>query len=295
MESRIEELIANHGMAISRIEDCEDDMQVCKGDVDNTKIQLSSTQRDVHMLEALMGSAHKQLETLGDRINGCFAETRQTCSLSETNNWSLGLEIQRVQRESWEEIEGLYSKFKRVNAIINKKTIRMDEELDQVVGLVGEKIDVKMGEFSADLMEALEVGENCWKDLEAKVTGLEERLEHTLAHVANLASLLLSVQTRVAEVEDAVMEGTEEDAEGEVLSTSSSDLDPVENMVVIPIPGPSIVHTLVEIPEEFVPPILCTSSPALPTPSPEYVQALEEDPSHVGVPKYWADPEVGND
>jgi hypothetical protein len=54
----------------------------------------------------------------------------------------------------------------------------------------------------------------------------------------------------------------ESDAEGEVVgsSDSSSNLDPVDNMVVIPVPAPGIVvHTLVpaDIPLELVPPILC--------------------------------------
>jgi hypothetical protein len=77
------------------------------------------------------------------------------------------------------------------------------------------------------------------------------------------------------------------------VSSSSSDLDPVENMVAIPIPAPSIVHTLVEIPEEFVPPILRPSSSVLSTPSLEYVQALEDDPAHDGIPEYWVDPKAG--
>jgi hypothetical protein len=166
--------------------------------------------------------------------------------------------------------------------------------MDRIVDLVGQKINAKMGKFSSDLMEAMEIEENRRKDLETKVAGLEEKLETTIAHVANLASLLLSVQSRVAEVEDAVMEDPEDDG-GEVLSSSSSDLDPVENMVAIPVPGPSVIHTLVEIPEEFVPPILRPSSSVPSTPSPEYVQALEEDPSSGGVPEYWADPEAGND
>ena len=86
-------------------------------------------------------------------------------------------------------------------------------------------------------------------------------------------------------------EPEEEDAE--VLSSLSSDIDPVENMVVILVPAPSVVHMLVEIPEEFVPPILRPSLSVTSTPSPEYVQVLEEDPSHTGIPEYWADPEVG--
>jgi hypothetical protein len=38
----MEELITNHSIAISRIEDCEDDMQVCKGDIDQTKIVIAA-------------------------------------------------------------------------------------------------------------------------------------------------------------------------------------------------------------------------------------------------------------
>jgi hypothetical protein len=66
MESRMEELIANHSVAISRIEDCEDDMQVCKGDLDTVKIEQASICQDICMLEVSMGLAHEQLESLGD-------------------------------------------------------------------------------------------------------------------------------------------------------------------------------------------------------------------------------------
>jgi hypothetical protein len=77
------------------------------------------------------------------------------------------------------------------------------------------------------------------------------------------------------------------------VSSSSSNLDPIENMVAIPVPAPSIIHTLVAIPEEFIPPIFRASSAVLLTPSPEYVQALEDDPAHDGTPEYWVDPEAG--
>jgi hypothetical protein len=71
----MEELILNHSVAISRIEDCKDDMQICKGDVDALKINLASSERDVCMLEASMGSAHKQLEDIGNRVDGCVASS----------------------------------------------------------------------------------------------------------------------------------------------------------------------------------------------------------------------------
>jgi hypothetical protein len=257
------------------------------------KIEQVSMGRDIWMLEVSMGSAHEQLEGLGDRINGCYVEIRRTCSLSKTNNWSLGLEIQRVQWETRGNLKSLFQKFEKVNDIIDKKIVRQDEEMDRVVDLIGQKIDVRMGEFSSNLIEALEIEETCRKDLETKVSGLEQRLEHTLTHVADLASLLLSFQSCVVVLEDAVMD-VDEDGDGEVLSFSSSDVDPVENMVAIPVPAPSVIHTLVEIPEEFIPPVLRSSSSVPSTPSPKYVQALEEDPSSGGVPEYWADPEVGD-
>ena len=166
----------------------------------------------------------------------------------------------------------------------------MEEELDWVVSLVGEKIDAKIGEITADWVEALEIEENQRKDLEEKVAFLE-KITNCFLHQADTVNLILALQGRISQVEDAVMEESEEE-EAEVLSSSSSNLDPVENMVAIPIPAPSVVHMLVEIPEEFVPPVLRSSLSVTSTLSPEYVQALEEDPLHIGIPEYWADPEA---
>jgi hypothetical protein len=203
----------------------------------------------------------------------------------------LGAEIQRVQGEARQDHESLLGKFAANNTIIDRKFVRFDKELERVVDLVGQKINRKLSKFSSDFMEAIEIEENQRKDLEEKVTALETRLEHTLAHMANLATLLLSIQSWVLEVEDAIMEESgEEDTEGDTkVLTSLSEFDPVENMVVIPIPPP-VIHTLipVEVPEAFIPPLLWS------TPSPPYIEAREEDPLHDGVPEYWADPEVGS-
>ena len=252
----MEESIGNHSVAISRIEDLEDDMKICKEDIDQGKIHGVSVDRDLRMLEASMGNIFEQLERVEDRVDGCFAETRRVCSLSETNSRSLGMEIQRVQRESRKEIEGLFSKFERVNQIFDKKTVRMEEELGRTVSLVEEKINSKIGEITADWVEALEIEEARRKDLEEKVAFLEEKITNCLLHQADTVNLVLALQGRLTQVEDVVMEESEED-DAEVPSpSSSSDLDPVENMVAIPIPAPSVVHTLVEIPEEFIPPVL---------------------------------------
>ena len=82
----MEESFSNHSVAISRIEDCKDNMKICKEDIDQSKIRLLFINRDIHMLEASMGSVHEQLEDLGDRVGGCFAETRRVCSLNETHS-----------------------------------------------------------------------------------------------------------------------------------------------------------------------------------------------------------------
>jgi hypothetical protein len=103
-----------------------------------------------------------------------------------------------------------------------------------------------------------------------------------------------------------------EDEEGSTAASVDSlsllDLEPVENMVVIPVPAPCvIVHTLVPInvPQEFIPPILCGPNPlemeaeglviawAQSSPSPTYFENWEDDlmvHSEVvdGVLKFWA-------
>jgi chromosome segregation ATPase len=293
MESRMEESILNHSMAISRIEDCEDNMNVCKNDVDLLRLEQGSMGRDVWMLEASMGSVHEQLEDLGDRMDGCVAAGWRTASLVEGNACFLAM-VHSGQVEARELVEDLNRKFVRINEVIDKKIVRQDEELDKVVGLIGQKIDAKFGEFSSDFMEAMEIKENRRKDLEAKVAFLEEKLTDSFLHMSDLTNLVLSLQGRVTEVEDAVMEESEDDG-GEVASSSSSDLDPVENLVAIPVPAPSVIHTLVAIPEEFVPPILRPSLAVPSTPSPEYVKAVEDDPVHDGTPEYWVDPEAGVD
>ena len=78
----------------------------------------------------------------------------------------------------------------------DRKVIHLEEELEKVVGLVGDKIDGLKREFSNDFLEVMEIKEACQTALEVKVADLEERLTHTLTCTANLASLLLSVHVR---------------------------------------------------------------------------------------------------
>ena len=123
--------------------------------------------------------------------------------------------------------------------------------------------------------------------MEGRIASLEEKLENSLGLIVLLSMLVTSVQTCVGDLKDAVME--ESDAKGEVvsLSSSSTDMELVENLVAIPVPAPSIIHTLVPVKFllEYIPLSLHS------TPSPPYVQAREDDPLHNGVPEYWVNPE----
>jgi hypothetical protein len=139
-----------------------------------------------------------------------------------------------VERELHPMIERWFGKLERHNMIIDKKFIHLDEELEKVVALVGEKIKVKFGEFSQQFMEAMEVEDVHKEAMEAKIVELEGKLETSHATNVLLAHLITSVQSRVGDLEDS-------DTEGEVVGSSdlssSTDVEPVENMVAIPIPA----------------------------------------------------------
>ena len=81
----MEELIGNHSVAILRIEDVEDNMKICKEDIDQRKIHGASVDRDIHMLEASMGNTFEQLERVENRVDGCYTKTRRVSSLNETS------------------------------------------------------------------------------------------------------------------------------------------------------------------------------------------------------------------
>jgi hypothetical protein len=269
----------------NRMEDVEEEMQVAKTDINVLRIWMLSTEGDVDVVkqgfwdvEMSVDNSHLSLEKVEDRVDGFVNSLQRYSQTCLANTCLLGPKVQRVQREWRTGQENLLLKFSTNNNIIDKMFVRLDEELERVVDLVGQKIDVKFGEFSANFLEAMEIEENQRKDLEVKVATLEEWLQDTVM-------LLSSLNNRVMELEDTVME--EADAEGEEARSSSlSDFGPVENMVAIPVPTPSVIHTLIPIPDTYIPPSVRSS------PSPLYVQALEEDLVHSGVPEYWADLEA---
>jgi hypothetical protein len=162
--------------------------------------------------------------------------------------------------------------------------------LEKVVDLAGVKIRTEVGAIATDFAEAMEIEEAWWSSSEVKIVSLEEKLERACEEIARLSSVVVIMQGRVGELEDAVMEEVEdEDAKGDTaVLTSLLEFDLVENMIAIPIPPP-VLHTLipVEVSEAFIPPSLQA------TPFPPYVVDHLEDPVHDGTPEYWADPEAG--
>jgi hypothetical protein len=116
----------------SHLEDTEDDMKICQNDIDVLRLEQASMGRDIRMLEALMGSVHEQLESLGDRIDGCVAAGRRTASIVEGNARFLAT-VRSGQVEVRELAEDLNRKFTRINEVIDRKMVRQEEELDRVV------------------------------------------------------------------------------------------------------------------------------------------------------------------
>jgi chromosome segregation ATPase len=250
----------------------EEDVEVLKNDMDVSKIQLSLVEQDIHLLESSLENAHKQIDDLSDCVDEFIGSLWHVGNTVATDLHAVVIEMKKVQGEVHADHKRLLGKF-----------IKLDEELEKVVDLAGQKINAKMKEISDDFLEMIELEEAKWGEMETRVQNLESAL-------SVLTDLLVHNQTHLGELEDAVMvDSSDEDGEGNmVVSSSSSNLDPVENIVAIPIPAPSIVHNtlvLIETPEEFIPPSLHS------TPSPPYIQA-QEDPSHDGVPEYWADPEI---
>ena len=261
------------------MEEVEDEILVLKMDVDVMGIRMSSTekdvakaQEDVRMLESSVDNSHLRLEEVEDWVDGCVSSAQSQTRLCMTNTWLMGLEIQRVQGE-WRKGHEDLLKLLTTGDVIDWKFVCLDEELERVVELVGQKVEaITLGHEEAMVAE------------EAKRVALEVRVEELDQRLRDTVILLQSFSNHLTEVEDVIMESN---AEGEVAaSSSSSDIGLVENMMAIPIPGPLVIHTLTPVPDAYIPPSVHSS------PSPLYLQAQEEDPVHSGVPEFWAGPDV---
>ena len=129
--------------------------------------------------------------------------------------------------------------------------MHLDKELEKVVALVGKKF----GEFANLYMEAMKAKDAHLLGLLVKVASLEDKLEVPNSTNVLLASLVLALQNWVGELEDMMLVDLEEEESGpSVLSSLLTDVDLVENMVVIPVPASSVIHTLIpiETPPEYI-------------------------------------------
>ena len=106
------------------------------------------------------------------------------------------------------------------------------------MGLAGEKI-MKIGEFVEWYMEAAGIKEG-WR------SALEEWISSLEGVVILFHKIFASLWNWVSDLEDAMVE--ESDAEGDVdpdSSSSSLDVELVENLVAIPVPAPSVIHSFI--------------------------------------------------
>jgi hypothetical protein len=101
---------------------------------------------------------------------------------------AVSTKAQKIKVDLLQQIKSWSGWFERNNTIINKKFIHLDEELEKVVELVGQKIDAKFGEFASDFMELMEIEELRRAALEVKVASLEEKIETSTPLVCFLLS-----------------------------------------------------------------------------------------------------------
>jgi hypothetical protein len=180
-------------------------MQVCKTDINVTKIQLLSVEKDIKGVEMSINNTHLCLEKVEDRVNGFVESIWRMSSTCQAKIQLFGLEIQQVQKESREGYESLLGKFARNNDIIDKKFIQLDTELERVVDLVGEKIKTKVGSIASDFAEVMEIEETWFASSEAKTVALE-KMERACEEITRLSRCVAILQGRVGELEDAIME-----------------------------------------------------------------------------------------
>jgi hypothetical protein len=116
---------------------------------------MSSLEKDVKDVEMSVNNSHLRPKKVEDRVDGFVTLLCRYSDISLTNNWSLGLKVQQVQREARADHKSLLGKFATNNTIIDRKFIWFDEELERVVDLVREKIKTEMGSIASDFSEVM--------------------------------------------------------------------------------------------------------------------------------------------
>jgi hypothetical protein len=97
-----------------------------------------------------------------------------------------------VEKELRPMVEGWFGKPERCNTIINRKFVLLEEELDRVMALVGEKIQSGLEDLSSKFSEALEVEGRHYGVLARDVELLKSQLETSQATNVLLLNLVTS-------------------------------------------------------------------------------------------------------
>jgi SMC interacting uncharacterized protein involved in chromosome segregation len=139
MDSSLVEMSQDNDVAISRLEDVEDNMQVVKNDINVAKIQLALAEREIHLLDLSMDNAHKQLEDLGDRVDGFVGSLCWNRSYTQRDFHMIRTELESFQKEMSSQIKSWSRRFEHNNEVIDKKFVQLDMELEKVVDLAGGK------------------------------------------------------------------------------------------------------------------------------------------------------------
>jgi predicted nucleic acid-binding Zn-ribbon protein len=144
---------------VERLEDVEDDMQVCNNDLDMLKIRLAAAEGEAHLLNESIDNAHQQLEGLDDWVDGFVSSLRTYNSQSTASHRALFQEMHQHKREACADHESLLGKLARSDDVIDKKFVQVDTELEKVVGLVGDKIEKEVGKIASEFAEAMDAEE----------------------------------------------------------------------------------------------------------------------------------------
>ena len=134
------------------------------------------------------------MDKVEDQVDRFISRNNRILQSSSSRLHCLTVQLKKVEEEFCPQIESWWGRFKKANNVNDRKVIHLEEELEKVMGLVGDKIDGIKVEFSSNFLEVREIEEAHQVDLEVKVASLEEKPKHSLTHITNLAALLLSVQ-----------------------------------------------------------------------------------------------------
>jgi hypothetical protein len=177
MDICMDELAQNHEVLVSRVEDSEDDMQIVKTNIDILRIEMSSFNKDVKDVKMSVDNCHLHLEKVEDHVDSFVSLLCSQTGVTAASSCVALMEAQRVEKELHSQIEGWYGKFKRVNTVIDKKIVQVDEELDRVTALMGEKIQSEMEDVGARFQEALNLEGRRYGVLARDMELVKSRLE----------------------------------------------------------------------------------------------------------------------